>query len=96
MVGIWSRLQTTNVTISIVNSRTVSMAFLIKLPFYLIGMFLWLPLGLVIGMLNIITLPIFFMAMILFPSFFQNNAGDILSFGTLRRGVNTLNVFLKN
>ena len=70
------------------------MGGIFRLPFYLLGVFLWVPIGLIIGFINIITLPIFGIAMIVAPSFFPNKTKDILSFGTLRRGMNNLNRFL--
>jgi len=70
------------------------MGVIFRLPFYLLGVFLWVPLSLIIGLINIITLPIFGLAMLIVPSVFPNKAKDILCFGTLRRGMNNLNRFL--
>ena len=70
------------------------MGVIIRFPFYLVGVFVWVPLGLIIGFINILTLPIFGLAMIIVPSLFPNKAKDILSFGTLRRGMRSLNRFL--
>jgi len=71
------------------------MGIIFRLPFYLVGVFIWLPIGMIIGGINIITLPIFGIASVLAPSYFPNKAKDILSLGTLRRGINSLNIFLR-
>ncbi|OEJ64577.1 hypothetical protein BEN30_16240 [Magnetovibrio blakemorei] len=71
------------------------MGYIFRLPFYLIGIFVWIPLGILISLLNILTLPIFGIVMLVLPSVFPNKAKDILSFGTLRRGVNNLNAFIR-
>lgn len=70
------------------------MGIIIRLPFYLVGVFLWIPVGLIIGLINILTLPIFGLAMLIVPSIFPNKVKDILTFGTLKRGLRNLNIFL--
>lgn len=70
------------------------MGLIIRLPFYCLGVFLWFPIGIIIGGINIITLPVFGIASALMPSVFPNKAMDIISFGTLRRGMSNLNKFL--
>jgi hypothetical protein len=67
---------------------------LFRLPFYLIGVIFWLPIGLVISFINLIALPAFGIGMIVFPSVFPNKAKDILSLGIFRRGMGNLNRFL--
>lgn len=67
---------------------------LLRFPFYLIGIIFWLPIGLIISFINLITLPAFGIGMIVFPSIFPNKAKDILYLGVFRRGMNNLNRFL--
>lgn len=71
------------------------MGVLIRLPFYLIGVYLWIIVGGVISFINIISLPIFGVASAIMPSIFKTSAKDILSFGILRRGFGNLNRFLR-
>ncbi len=73
----------------------VLVGIMIRLPFYLVGVYLWLLVGGVISLINIITLPIFGMASAIIPSIFKTSAKDILSFGILRRGFSKLNYFLR-
>jgi hypothetical protein len=56
---------------------------IIRLPFYLLGVFLRIPLRLITCGTYILTLPFWGLAMIIVPSISPNKAKDILSFGVL-------------
>ena len=71
------------------------MGMIFRLPFYLLGAFLWIMAGGVISFINLLTLPIFGMASAIMPSIFKTSAKDILSLGILRRGFGNLNRFLR-
>lgn len=71
------------------------MGMIFRLPFYLLGAYLWIIVGTVISLINILTLPIFGMASAIMPSIFKTSVKDILSFGILRRGFGNLNRFLR-
>jgi hypothetical protein len=71
------------------------MGFLIRLPFYLLGIYLWTMIGGIISLINLLTLPIFGLASVIMPSIFKTSVKDILSFGILRRGYGKLTYFLK-
>lgn len=70
------------------------MGMLFRLPFYLVGAYLWIIVGGIISLVNLLTLPVFGMASAIMPSLFKTSAKDILSFGILRRGFGNLNRFL--
>jgi|SaaInlStandDraft_7_1057024.scaffolds.fasta_scaffold523611_1 hypothetical protein len=70
------------------------MAVIVRFPFYFMGLFLWIPVGLIVSFINIISLPLFGLVMVIAPSLFPNNVKDILFFGVLRRGIRNLNQFL--
>ena len=67
-----------------------------RFPFYIIGAYIWLLVGGVISLINLLTLPVFGTASMLMPSLFKTSVKDILSFGILRRGFSRLNRFLKH
>lgn len=68
--------------------------FIIRLPFYGVGLFVWLIVGSIISAINVLTWPVFVIAMVLIPSMFPNKTKDIFTFGVLRRGIANLNRFL--
>lgn len=72
------------------------MGIFLRLPIYLLGAYLWIIIGSIISLVNILTLPIFGMASAIMPSIFKTSVKDILSFGILRRGFGNLNQFLRH
>jgi hypothetical protein len=71
------------------------MGIIFRLPFYLLGVFLWLLAGGMISLVNLLTLPVFGVASAIMLSIFKTSTKDILSFGILRRGFGNLNNFLQ-
>ncbi len=71
------------------------MGFIIRLPFYLVAMFVWTLIGGFISIVNLAALPlaIFFSAIF---SGARDSVKDILTLGILRRGYRNINRFLFN
>lgn len=71
------------------------MGMIIRLPFFVAGMFLWTLIGGVISFINLLTLPATFILGAIFPSRFGFAVKDTLTFGTLRRGYFNITRFLR-
>lgn len=71
------------------------MGMIIRLPFYVVAMFIWTLLGGVMSLLNLLTLPATILLSAISPSKFGGSVKDALSLGVLRRGYSNINHFLR-
>jgi uncharacterized membrane protein len=71
------------------------MGMIIRLPFYLTAMLIWIFLGLIFSVINLLTLPATILLSGIFPSKFGGSVKDALTFGVLRRGFSNINNFLR-
>ena len=71
------------------------MGFIIRLPFYLLAMFVWTFIGGILSLWNLLLFPLTLILGAIFPSRFGHAVKDELSFGVLRRGYSNINRFLR-
>lgn len=71
------------------------MGVLIRLPFYLLAIFIWTFIGGFISFVNLLTLPVSAILISIFPSFFKNSIKDILTLKILWSGYRKINNFLR-
>ena len=71
------------------------MGMILRLPFYVIAMLVWTPIGGIMSLLNLLTLPATIFLSAIMPSKFGGSVKDALSLGVLRRGYSNINNFLR-